>query len=99
VLAAGHSAVVDAVFAEPAERAAIAQTAGGGAFHGLFLTADLATRIARVGTRVHDASDADAAVARRQEAYDLGTLEWRTVDASGTPEQTLKKARAALRAG
>ena len=33
-------------------------------FRGLFLTADLATRVARVGTRERDASDADAAVAR-----------------------------------
>ena len=30
-------------------------------FHGLFLTADLATRLARVGARSRDASDADAA--------------------------------------
>ena len=35
-------------------------------FRGLFLTADLATRVARVGNRVHDASDADAAVARKR---------------------------------
>ena len=58
--------------------------------------ADLATRVARVGTRVADASDADAAVARRQEQYELGNLEWTTVDASGTPEETLRKAQSAL---
>ncbi|MBI3705736.1 MAG: AAA family ATPase, partial [Rhizobiales bacterium] len=34
VLAAGHSAIVDAVFADPAERAAIEQAAGTAAFHG-----------------------------------------------------------------
>ena len=96
VVDAGHSAIVDAVFADAGERKAIAQAAGAAAFHGLFLTADLETRIARVGARVHDVSDADAAVARSQEQYDLGAFDWRMVDASGTPEDTLRRARAAL---
>ena len=43
-----------------------------------------------------DASDADASVARAQERYDLGPLEWTAVDASGTPAATLARARAAL---
>ena len=65
-VAAGHSAVVDAVFAKPQERAAVEQCARalGVPFHGLFLDADLATRVERVGARSRDASDADAAVAR-----------------------------------
>ena len=71
VLAAGHSAIVDAVFADPRERAEIEQAAGGAAFRGLFLTADLSVRLARVGARTGDASDADAAVARTQEQYDF----------------------------
>ena len=96
VLASGHSAIVDAVFAHDDERRAVAR-AGGGAFQGLFLTADLATRIARVGIRVADASDADADVARAQERYDLGALDWVAVDASGTPDDTLQRAQAALR--
>jgi predicted kinase len=96
VLAAGHSAIVDAVFADAGERAAIAQAAAGAAFHGLFLTADLATRLARVGGRRGDASDADAAVAREQERFDLGAIQWRPVDASGPPDQTLRAAKAAL---
>ena len=96
VIAAGHSAVVDAVFADAQERAAVARAAAGAPFRGLFLTADLASRVARVGGRVLDASDADAAVARMQEQYDLGRLEWASVDASGTPEETLRNAQSAL---
>jgi aminoglycoside phosphotransferase family enzyme/predicted kinase len=98
VIAAGHSAIVDAVFADASERAAIAQAAAGAVFRGLFLTADLAVRLARVGSRKSDASDADAAVARRQEKYDLGNLQWTLVDASGSPEQTLHRTRTALSA-
>ena len=99
-VAAGHSAIVDAVFSKPRERDH--RRAGGAAtamcaFHGLFLTADLATRMARVGARVHDASDADAKIAQSQESYDLGRIGWHEVDAAGTPEQTLRNARAALR--
>ena len=96
VLAAGHSAVIDAVFATADERRAIAQAAGAASFHGLFLSAPLSTRVARVGSRQGDASDADAAVARAQERYDLGPLNWQRVDAAGTPEQTLAQAKAAL---
>jgi uncharacterized protein len=96
-LAAGHSAVIDAVFATPQERAVAAASAEilGVPFHGLFLVADLATRVARVSGRGRDASDADAAVARLQETYDLGKLAWRRIDASGTPEETFASARAA----
>jgi aminoglycoside phosphotransferase family enzyme/predicted kinase len=96
VTGAGHSAIVDAVFADAGERAAIVKAGAGAAFHGLFLTADLATRLSRVGERKGDASDADAAVARTQEQYDLGSMDWHKVDASGTPEETLRRAKAAL---
>src|SRR5262245_9986440 len=97
-IAARHSAIVDAVFATPDERAAAAASAEilGVPFHGLFLDADLDTRIARLGTRIRDASDADAAVARLQESYDLGALDWTRIDASGTPEDTLERARKAM---
>jgi predicted kinase len=96
VVAAGHSAVADAVFAEPGERAAIAEAAGAAAFRGLFLSADVETRVARVGNRAHDASDADARIARAQERYDLGAIDWVTVDAGDDPPATLSRARAAL---
>ena len=98
LLAAGHSALVDAVFALPAERAAVAAVASSTSVrcHGLFLTADLGVRVTRVSGRSGDASDADAKIARQQEAYDIGTLEWAKIDASGTPGDTLGHARAAL---
>ena len=98
---AGHSAVVDAVFAKPEERnaieAAVAETGAG--FSGLFLVADLKTRLERVGTRGPDASDANDKVARLQEDFPLGIMSWAVVDASGSPEATLAEACAALALG
>ena len=98
VARAGHSVIVDAVFAKPQERAAIETAAAeaGVDCHGLFLVADLPTRLARVGARGPDASDADAAVARQQEGFDLGSVTWTMLDASGSPDVTLAKARAAI---
>jgi uncharacterized protein len=98
ILAAGHPILVDAVFAQAQERAALAAAAKAAniPLRGLFLTADLATRIARVGARVCDASDADENIARAQESYDLGRLDWTQINASGTPEDTLSRALAAL---
>lgn len=98
-IAAGHSVIVDAVFARGSEREAVAQIvrARNVVFVGLFLTADLDTRVRRVGVRVGDASDADEDVARMQEAYRLGALTWRQIDASGTPDETLARAQAALK--
>jgi uncharacterized protein len=97
VIAAGHSVIVDAVFARPQERADIAAVAPAGVrFQGLFLVTDLGVRVARVGARHGDASDANEAIARQQESYDVGTLDWTGIDVSGTPEETLRHARAAL---
>ncbi len=96
---AGHSVVVDAVFARPQERAAIeaAAAAAKADFCGLFLVADLPSRLARVETRSADASDADARVVRLQDEFDIGTVRWTIVDASGSPQQTLASARAVLK--
>ena len=95
---AGHSAIVDAVFAKPEERTAVesAAAAAGVEFRGLFLTADLTTRLQRIGERAPDASDADAEVARKQEEFPTGAVTWRHIDASGSPAQTLATARAAI---
>ncbi|HLX15630.1 MAG TPA: AAA family ATPase [Bradyrhizobium sp.] len=93
ILAQGHSVVVDAVFANETERAAIAAVAQrlDIRFFGLFLLADLATRQQRVGHRQADASDATPEIAGLQEKYDIGKLDWTKVDATGTPEQTVKQ--------
>jgi uncharacterized protein len=98
IVGAGHSAIVDAVFARPQERAALAAAvqSAGTRLHGLFLTAPVETRIARVGGRSHDASDAGGEVAQAQEAYDLGQLDWIRIDAAGTEADTAARARAAL---
>ena len=98
VTGAGHSAVADAVFAEPDEREAVAAVARANnvAFRGLFLAANVATRIARIGNRAGDASDADATVALRQESYAVGAMDWTEIDASGTPDETLSRARIAV---
>jgi aminoglycoside phosphotransferase family enzyme/predicted kinase len=95
VARAGHCAIADAVFAKPQERAALetAATAAGADFHGLFLVADLPSRLARVGGRGPDASDADAAAAQRQEDFAIGDVTWEIIDASGAPDETLAQAR------
>jgi hypothetical protein len=96
---AGHSVVVDAVYAAPGERAAIEAVAKEAKvdFHGIWLDADLASRLARVGARRADASDADAEIARAQERYDPGRILWRRIDAAGNPAETLQAARRTLR--
>jgi aminoglycoside phosphotransferase family enzyme/predicted kinase len=98
VLAAGHSAVVDAVFARATERSQIAGVCRRrqSYFCGLFLTADVETRLSRVGGRRGDASDADQNVVLLQSEYDLSSMDWIRIDASGTLAQTLDAAMAAL---
>jgi aminoglycoside phosphotransferase family enzyme/predicted kinase len=99
VLAAHHSVIVDAVFAKPEERTAVESIAASAntAFHGLFLVADIQTRLNRVGTRGLDASDANADVALQQESFALGRINWTEIDASGSLPQTLERIRAAIR--
>jgi uncharacterized protein len=98
ILSQGHSVVVDAVFADQTERTAIRDDARklGVRFVGLYLQTDLATRQRRVGARRRDASDATPEIAALQEQYDIGAVDWTPIDASGTPEQTLKLCRSTI---
>jgi uncharacterized protein len=98
ILAHGCSVVLDAAYAQEAERTQIAHLAAtyGIRFVGLFLTADLATRLARIERRRGDASDATRNVALKQETFAIGAVDWHIIDASGTPDQSLRSARNSL---
>ncbi|MFG1363577.1 bifunctional aminoglycoside phosphotransferase/ATP-binding protein [Xanthobacter versatilis] len=90
VLATGHSVIVDAVHARPDERDAIAQVAreAGADFQGWWLEAPEGELIRRVEARTGDASDADAAVVRRQLSYNLGDISWTRAQAFSTAPST-----------
>ena len=78
LLRAGHSVVLDAVFARPEEREA-AEALGKGLavpFHGLWLDIPKEVAQARVAGRRGDASDATPAVVERQFGYALGEIAW-----------------------
>lgn len=97
-LAAGHSVVLDAVFAEESERRAASELARRCRAHfaGVWLEAPPAVLAARVEARHGDASDATVDVVARQLRYDLRTLDWPRADASGTPAETLARVREKL---
>jgi aminoglycoside phosphotransferase family enzyme/predicted kinase len=84
-LKAGHSVIVDAVFADPRERREIAAVAEdiGVPFRGIWLTAPTERLKARVAARRNDASDATPEVVDRQLTYDVGSVDWSIVDADG----------------
>jgi aminoglycoside phosphotransferase family enzyme/predicted kinase len=98
ILSQGHSVILDAVFAKPAERNSVAAIARKLSlpFIGLFLVSDLTSRLKRVGHRVGDASDATLDLVRHQETYDIGSLDWDVINASGTPQNTLQRCKKAL---
>jgi aminoglycoside phosphotransferase family enzyme/predicted kinase len=100
VVRGGHAAIVDAVHARAADRETIerAAAAAGVPFAGLWLDAPGSVLMARAAGRRHDASDADAAVIRRQIAEETGPIGWHTIDASARPDDVLRQAIAALRA-
>ncbi len=81
---AGHSVIVDAVFADPLERAAIAEVAraAGVPFTGLWLQARPEVLAARLQRRRADASDATPSVLRQQLFQGVGPVSWHHVDAS-----------------
>ncbi len=98
VLAAGHSAIFDAVFASENEREKIRRIANSveAGFTGLWLTAPAGTLKDRVSRRTGDASDATTAVVDTQLGYETGKMTWAEIDASQSPEQTAEAAREEL---
>jgi len=101
VLAQGSSVVLDAAYLQESERKEITGLAARSntPFVGLFLTADLATRLARIAQRRGDASDATRDVALQQGAYAIGAVEWHLIDAAGSAGDTLRRASALLPVG
>lgn len=95
---AGHAAIVDAVFLDPAEREQIEGVAREASvdFSGLWLSAAEEVLVRRVGARRGDASDATAEVLRAQGAIDPGIITWRKVDATGAIDAVLADARRRL---
>lgn len=100
-LQCGWPVIVDAMHAREGERQTLEHIAAGlGArFAGLWLDAPLAVRLARIGGRRGDASDADAAVAEKQEGYALGQIGWRRIAADAEVTDVLARAQAALADG
>jgi aminoglycoside phosphotransferase family enzyme/predicted kinase len=96
VLRAGHSVIVDAVFADARERAAIEDVArtAGAPFDGIWLQAPLDVLVARTGARVADASDANPAVVRSQVQQDPGPISWHRIEAGDEPARVAARARA-----
>jgi aminoglycoside phosphotransferase family enzyme/predicted kinase len=79
ILQAGHSVVLDAVFARPEERQAAEALAAkvGVPFEGRWLDVPKEVAQARVAARKADASDATPDVVDRQFGYELGEISWR----------------------
>lgn len=98
-LEAGTSVIVDAAFADRAQRDLLTGVAASIAvpFDGLCLYAALETRLERVRNRASDASDADEAVVRAQPEIDLaGDSRWNALAADGSPGTVAANARALL---
>ena len=97
-LAAGYTAIIDAVALAPAERRSFAEVArqAGAPFTGLWLETDAKAMAARIAGRRHDASDATAQILAQQLRRDPGPIDWIRIEAGGGPEETLAAARRAL---
>ncbi|NQV57529.1 MAG: AAA family ATPase [Rhodospirillales bacterium] len=93
-LEGGHTVILDAVYAKAQQREAVSRLARetGVEFQGYWLETPLDVREGRVLERKKNISDASVEIARRQDDYELGRMEWTLVDASKkleTLEQTL----------
>ncbi len=96
-LGSGATVILDAVFNDPESRAAAENLARDHAvpFSGFWLDAGRDERISRVQQRTDDASDADATIAKRQEAKDA-IIGWHRIDAGGSLSATLRQLEEAL---
>jgi len=94
IVRAGHTVIVDAVYARPHDREAIGRVAADASvpFAGLWLDAPEQTLVARVTARHEDPSDADADVIRTQRMLGTGPIAWRQFDASTSSERLLAAA-------
>jgi aminoglycoside phosphotransferase family enzyme/predicted kinase len=99
VLRAGHSVIVDAVYARAADRRVIEQVAEAASvpFIGLWLDAPESMLIDRTTQRRCDASDADASVVRLQRTQGVGAIRWSRLDASVAATSVLSSATDRLR--
>ena len=86
VLGSGFSAILDATFLDPHERAAAAQVAAnaGVPFTGIWIEARPEVMASRIAKRLGDASDATVAVLEDQMRGDPGTITWRRIDSNGS---------------
>lgn len=94
VLRAGHSAILDAVFARSHEREAVRELSDrlGVAFQGLWLQAPADEIISRVEARIGDASDATADVVEQQLSFNTGRIDWARINTANAPQDVADKA-------
>ncbi|MCX7381848.1 MAG: AAA family ATPase [Alphaproteobacteria bacterium] len=85
-VSAGHAAIADATFMNPAHRGQITTAATGVPFHGIWLMAGLAELEARVAARTGDASDAGIEVLRDAAQHDPGPGAWHGVKAGAADD-------------
>lgn len=98
-LGAGHSVILDAVYANEHERRDVEALAKrmGVAFSGIWLEGSGDVLKARIAARRNDASDATPAVVEKQLGYDLGAMTWTRIAAEGCTQDTVGAAREVLR--
>lgn len=97
-VAAGYTAIADAVFARADARAAVEDVARdlGVPFQGFWLEAPIPVMAARLASRVRDASDATPAVLARQVARPADVPGWTRLDASLGADELAASARAII---
>jgi len=95
-LSSGHSVILDAVHAHADERDRAANLAHKLEipFIGLWLDVPLDVRQQRIGGRAKDASDATREVAKAQDSYDLGPMDWHILDAGQSLEKLTREVQA-----